>query len=263
MKNEIMLFENSDFGSIRTVMIDNDPWFIAKDVAEILGYTNPSRSVQDHCKHVKILKTTSGVVLDIPSRGLQIIPESDLYRLVLRSHLTSAERFQDWVVEEILPAIRKTGSYSSVENILKKVPFMEFDKHSLSVVFDLLKPSENSKLMMVHKLFDKHGADKNLLPQFTEKVKPIFSATKLLEDFGKPMSIRDFNKKMREKGFLELKTRKSRKDGASDKTFLALTSTGLGYGQNDVSPQNPLETQPHYYEETFEELLGILAAVNN
>lgn len=260
MKNEIMVFENSEFGRIRVVEHNGSEWFVAHDISCILGYAqtnNMNKLIHAQDKCVRNLQNGGNYV------NQALINESGLYAAIFGSTLPNAIAFKHWVTSEVLPAIRKTGSYSSAENILKKVPFMEFDKHSLSVVFDLLKPSENSKLMMVHKLFDKHGADKNLLPQFTEKVKPIFSATKLLEDFGKPMSIRDFNKKMREKGFLEIKTRKSRKDGVSDKTFWSLTSTGLDYGQNDVSPQNPLETQPHYYEETFASLLDILTAYDN
>ena len=109
--NEIQVFEKEGFGQIRITDNNGEPWFVAKDIAEALGYSNPSRSVQDHCKYVEILKTTSTVVLEIPSRGLQIIPESDVYRLIMRSKLESAESFQDWVVEEVLPSIRKKGSY--------------------------------------------------------------------------------------------------------------------------------------------------------
>ena len=109
--NEIQVFEKEGFGQIRITDNNGEPWFVAKDIAEALGYSNPSRSVQDHCKYVEILKTTSAVGLEIPSRGLQIIPESDLYRLIMRSKLESAESFQDWVVEEVLPSIRKKGSY--------------------------------------------------------------------------------------------------------------------------------------------------------
>jgi prophage antirepressor-like protein len=99
--------------SVRTLKIDGEPWFVAKDVAEVLGYANPSRSVQDHCKAAQILKSTDSVVLEIPPRGLQIIPERDVYRLVMRSKLPAAEKFEEWVVSEVIPQIRKTGSYGA------------------------------------------------------------------------------------------------------------------------------------------------------
>lgn len=108
---------------VRVIEKDGEPWFVAKDVAGLLGYANPSRSVSDHCKAVEILKTTDSVVLDIPSRGMQIIPERDLYRLIMKSKLPAAEEFEEWVVGEVLPSIRKTGSYAanqpaSMEEIL-------------------------------------------------------------------------------------------------------------------------------------------------
>ena len=109
MKNDMMIFEKEEFGKVRIVMQDEQPWFVAKDVAEILGYKNSSEAVRDNCKYVEILKSSSELLLDIPARGLQVIPESDLYRLIMRSQLESAEKFQDWVVEEVLPSIRKTA----------------------------------------------------------------------------------------------------------------------------------------------------------
>ena len=124
---EIQVFENSKFGEVRSITDkDGKYWFIAKDIAEALGYSNPSRSVQDHCKYVKILKTTKSVPLEIPSRGLQIIPESDVYRLIMRSNLTSAVDFQDWVVEEVLPAIRKQGEYRLYEKATRRVLGSEY-----------------------------------------------------------------------------------------------------------------------------------------
>lgn len=99
--------------AVRVVEIDGEPWFLARDVAEILGYTNPSRSINDHCKSVKLLKTTDSVVLNLPSRGAQIIPERDVYRLIMRSRLPQAEAFEEWVVGEVLPSIRKTGQYNA------------------------------------------------------------------------------------------------------------------------------------------------------
>ena len=90
---------------------EGDVLFIAKDVAEALGYSNTRDAVNTHCKKqatVGIRDTSSNQI-----RNVTAIPESDVYRLVMRSKLESAEKFQDWVVETVLPAIRKTGSYSA------------------------------------------------------------------------------------------------------------------------------------------------------
>lgn len=104
---EIQIFSNKAFGQVRVVERDGEAWFVARDVALALGYEDPADAVQRHCK--KANDSNMGVSPTIPSP--KIIPESDVYRLIMRSNLPDAERFQDWVCEEILPAIRKHGGY--------------------------------------------------------------------------------------------------------------------------------------------------------
>lgn len=107
--NEIVIFENPEFGKVRVVTVDDRPYFCGADVAKALGYVNSRKALADHCKGV--------TKCDIPTRGgkqeMIFIPESDVYRLVMRSKLPDAERFQDWVVEEVLPSIRRSGGYIS------------------------------------------------------------------------------------------------------------------------------------------------------
>lgn len=109
---EIKLFEKEEFGKVRVVMVGNDPWFYGTDVAKALGYENPARDVQRHCKKVNKFSPTESV-----GTPYNIIPESDVYRLVMRSNLPNAEKFQDWVVEEVLPSIRKKR-YPSIQKKL-------------------------------------------------------------------------------------------------------------------------------------------------
>ena len=109
MSNELSIFSNEEFGSIRVVMQDGEPWFVARDVAKVLGYQNTVDAVNTHCKKVNDFRDSKMLPTATP---MKIIPESDVYRLIMRSNLPNAERFQDWVVEEVLPSIRKTGSYS-------------------------------------------------------------------------------------------------------------------------------------------------------
>lgn len=108
----VTLFTNEKFGSVRVVMRDGEPWFVASDVAKALGFANPSDAVNRHCK--KSIKTPFNVIREGTSSPVHInlIPESDVYRLIMRSNTSLAEQFQDWVTEEVLPSIRKTGSYS-------------------------------------------------------------------------------------------------------------------------------------------------------
>lgn len=97
-----------DGADVRVVTIDGEPWFVAKDVAEVLGYAKPRNAVAAHCKGALI----QGVLTAGGEQAMTLIPERDLYRLVMKSHLASAERFEEWVVGEVLPSIRKTGGYS-------------------------------------------------------------------------------------------------------------------------------------------------------
>lgn len=109
-KNEMQLFENAEFGKIRTLVLDGEPWFVGKDVALALQYTNPQKAVRDH-----VLEEDRGVnKMDTPSgkQNLVIINESGLYALIFGSKLESAKRFKHWVTSEVLPAIRKTGTYN-------------------------------------------------------------------------------------------------------------------------------------------------------
>ncbi|NYZ69985.1 hypothetical protein H0A36_28635, partial [Endozoicomonas sp. SM1973] len=97
--------------SIRVIDKDGEPWFVAKDVAQLLGYARPSDAVAAHCKATSLLKYGEIPTLETPPRGLTIIPESDVFRLIVKSKLPEAQKFERWVMEEVLPNIRKTGSY--------------------------------------------------------------------------------------------------------------------------------------------------------
>ena len=105
--NELQIFNNPEFGEIRTIEIEGKPYFVASDVAAALGYANPRKAVSDHCKGVtkRDTPTSSGV------QSMSYIGEGDLYRLIMKSKLPSAEKFESWVVDEVLPPIRSTGYY--------------------------------------------------------------------------------------------------------------------------------------------------------
>lgn len=105
--NELQIFNSGEFGEIRTIEIDGKPYFVGTDVAKALGYNNPRDAVSRHCKGVvkHDTPTSSGVQL------MSYINEGDLYRLIMKSKLPSAEKFEAWVMDEVLPTIRKTGSY--------------------------------------------------------------------------------------------------------------------------------------------------------
>lgn len=112
-KNEMQLFENAEFGKIRTLVLDGEPWFVGKDVAMALGYGEGKSLANAVAKHVD--KEDKGVTELMTPGGKQnmvIINESGLYALIFGSKLESAKRFKHWVTSEVLPAIRKTGTYN-------------------------------------------------------------------------------------------------------------------------------------------------------
>ena len=107
--NELKIFENSEFGEIRVIEQNGEPWFMSKDVAEILGYTNTSKAIRDHVGEED--KLTERIVLSGQNREVFFINESGLYSLILSSKLPNAKAFKRWVTSEILPSIRKNGGY--------------------------------------------------------------------------------------------------------------------------------------------------------
>lgn len=109
--NELKIFNNEEFGKIRTVTIDNEPWFVGKDVATALGYAKPENAISSHVsKEDKTSTLIQGSGSNYKSKAI-IINESGLYALIFGSKLESAKEFKHWVTSEVLPALRKTGSY--------------------------------------------------------------------------------------------------------------------------------------------------------
>lgn len=125
--NEIQIFNNEEFGKIRTVTIDSEPWFVGKDVALALGYSDTKSAIQDHVdtEDKRIIQKGQIATLEIPNRGMTIINESGLYSLIFGSKLESAKRFKHWVTSEVLPAIRKSGSYGAHSYRLKDATLPE------------------------------------------------------------------------------------------------------------------------------------------
>ena len=137
-KTEVAVFKFNETISLSAVMGEDEPLFIAKHVAEALGYSNTSDAIQKHCKKAqKVALQPEDLTSDLKSqnatlaqkRSYQCIPESDVFRLIMRSKLESAEDFQDWVVEEVLPSIRKRGVYLNGQEQLTPATMDVFAKH--------------------------------------------------------------------------------------------------------------------------------------
>ena len=246
-KLNIITKENELFGKVRFAYIDGELYAVGIDVAGALGYAYPSSTVSIKCKGViKMIIPTNG-----GDQKTNLIPESDIYRLIFGSQLESAKKFQDWVFKEVLPQIRKTGSYTLAKEQYTVTPKEELE--CLNVVSDILNFNDNSKLLGVRSIYDKYGMETSYLPAYTHSKGVLKSATELLKQFNVDMSTIKFNKKLIEHGILRECERQSTKDKNKTKKFKNLVDTT--FGENQTSPRNPKETQPLYYEDKFADLL--------
>lgn len=138
MNNEVQVFNSKEFGQVRTVVINNEPWFVGKDVAGILGYSDTNKAIAMHVDNEdkKLNDKTSS---SFGQRGATLINESGLYSLVLSSKLSTAKKFKRWVTSEVLPTIRKHGAYMTDEAIYKAITEPDF---LISLATELKKEKE-------------------------------------------------------------------------------------------------------------------------
>lgn len=240
---ELKIFNSKEFGKVRTVEIDGKIYFVGKDVASALGYSNTRDAILRHCKGV--------VKHDSFKEGGQLIaliPEGDMYRLITHSKLESAERFESWVFDEVLPCIRKNGSYDMNDNKIESAAYM------VKFVADDLRVNEASRLLMYENMCKDFEIPTGFLPKYEHNgSRQLKSLSALLEENNCGISSVKFNKILLYNGYLEERERSSTK-GNGTRKFNALTDKGLIYGENAVSPHNQREVQPLYYSDTFMKL---------
>lgn len=179
--NELQIFKNESFGEVRTMIIDNEPWFVGKDVAEVLGYTNPQKALRDHIddedKTLNELFTVNG------TKGI-LINESGLYSLIVSSKLPKAKEFKRWVTSEVLPSIRKHGAYMTAEKLEEVIlnPDMmiklctalkeEKDRNKELQLINSNLAVDNNIMKPKAEYFDEL-VDRNLLTNFRETAKQL------------------------------------------------------------------------------------------
>ena len=136
--NKVSTFNNPEFGTVRTTTINDEPYFVGKDVAEILGYERPTKAISDHVdtedRDAVPIQDSIGRMQNTP-----VINESGLYSLILSSKLPKAKEFKRWVTAEVLPAIRKTGGYVNDTAQFVESYFGQLEpsqKHALTMMFD-------------------------------------------------------------------------------------------------------------------------------
>lgn len=244
-----------DFRSkeIRVLEINGEPWFVAKDVCLVLEIhwsgVKTLNQIQEDWKGVGNIPTPGG------EQSLAIINEAALFKLAFRSNKPEAEHLTNWVAGEVLPSIRKTGSYgkSQIEHETETEKSLIF----LKFVADDLGVNEGSRIQMYKALAPEIGCQSVMkaLPDYTEE-RVTMSLTTLLKREGMKLSARKAFPMLIESGLVEIKFRPSTTKGT--KPFKSLTPKGLHYGKNLISSANQKETQPHFYEDRFDELIEFL-----
>lgn len=178
--NDLQIFENPEFGKIRTLEIEGEPWFVGKDVAEILGYTNPRKALGDHIALEDKMQGDGVTIRDAIGREQHptIISESGLYSLIFSSKLPTAKKFKRWVTAEVIPSIRKNGGYvAGQENMTpeelmaaallmanKTIENQKLRLSTLTVENQIMRPKAD--------YFDEL-VDRNLLTNFRETAKQL------------------------------------------------------------------------------------------
>ncbi len=183
---ELKIYENEEFGEIRTIQINGDPWFVGKDVAEALGYGDGNKkskalanAISDHVDEddKKLMPyeffkgCQNGDLKNISHYGATVINESGLYSLIFGSKLESAKRFKRWVTSEVLPSIRKTGGYGAINEAVQQ--FMERQDKFNQMIMDRLdnKSSERS----VNMRFINHAYTFDELAIIEERKKELYA----------------------------------------------------------------------------------------
>lgn len=161
-----MVFDNADLGEVRTVVIDGEPWFVGKDVAQCLGYTNPSKALADHVDDDD--KLNNKTLSSLGQRGGWLINESGMYALIFGSKLEKAREFKRWVTSEVLPTLRKTGHYEVAADQSVNQLLAEFGDFKVTYVQQMVEFKD--ALEKQTKAFDKSISNMTLSTSQQNKV---------------------------------------------------------------------------------------------
>ena len=255
---DLMIFEGNQ---VEVFEYNGEVLFNPKDVAKCLDIKNVNDNISRMNKN-QVRKLTNKDISKVGysdfrklhNTGENFLTEAGVYKLIFKSHKEAAERFQDWVTDEVLPSIRKTGTYSTKDKYISEIDIAKAELSLVEVTAKLLNLNDSSKLALATNIYENHNIPTNLLPQYTKSKDRILPISDLLKKNYINMSAIAFNKLLIEKGILKECTRKT--SSGRDKKFKMLVDTQ--WGENLVNPKCPKETQPMYYQDKFCELLKIV-----
>lgn len=196
--NELQIFDNKEFGEVRTLLIDSEPWFVGKDVADILGYQNGSRDINRHVDE----EDRDKVMLFDGNQNKEtiIINESGLYSLILSSKMPDAKKFKHWVTSEVIPSIRKNGGYISGQENMTDDELLE-----KAIIVAQKKIAERDKQIkaLETEVVEMNNTISEMQPKVNYvdlilKSKSTVLVTQIAQDYG--MSAKSFNKVLKDLG---------------------------------------------------------------
>lgn len=204
MNNTLEIFKNDEFGEVRTLLIEDKPYFCASDVAKSLGYAKPNNAITTHCRAT--LK--QGIPISGKIQEVNFIPEGDVYRLIMKSKLPSAEKFESWVMDEVLPTMRKTGGYINNVDLMVNTYFSDIPDDQKALVKGLMTnitalQNKNSALNNENDLLSQKNlkwADRPLINSLVRAY-----ASSIGNNFGKAWN--DFKKELLYKHGINLNAR--------------------------------------------------------
>lgn len=258
----LLPFKSNEF-SIRVLDVDGEPWFIAMEIAEILGYSDTQAMTRRLDDDEKSNRQIVGLGSPTGGRGTTTINEAGLYSAILASTKPEAKPFKRWVTHEVLPAIRKTGTFTTRQS---RPTTLSRNQVAASILLlrsaaEDLKFAPSAVLGGYQRIETQLGVT-GLLPGYavdsansasgsSDETK---AAGELLGQFGVDLSAIAFNRLLIQHGILEERERPSSKGGT--KKFKVCVN--LEFGKNLTSPNNPRETQPHWYVCKFQALLDLV-----
>ena len=252
-----------DSHAVRTVTDDatGEPLFVGKDVCAVLEYKDHTNAIKQHCrgvaKHHPIIDSLGR------TQEVRVLTEADVLRLIISSNMPSAQRFEAWVFDEVLPTIRRTGSFG------QQTPQQSSNVFALAMVESMartLRMSDSGVLLMYRQVAGIYAPEAVIaIPVYAIDAPPTTTATApassmptasltdLLREHEIDMAAVTANKLLAQAGIIEQLTRPSSKGAA--KKFWSVTEKGSIFGKNVTSPNNPKETQPHWYRQCAKTLI--------